>query len=1060
MNFSEKVDRLRNKAQEAQAANKIIDSLKKIELDNNENTSYRWIWELIQNAKDVTNSTGTVDILIDFDEHNRLIKFSHNGKLFSTQNIVFLIEQVSTKDREEIYKDKKKTTGKFGTGFLTTHLLSKKVNVSGYIQDDDDATYSFNIDIDRTSDKQSEIINSISESCSQLEKNAVEVGDKINEINFNTCFTYLLDECGIGVAKKGLNNLIMSIAYVFAFVPEINSITVNAKTFKSDYNQKIVREEQRGTQLEKGSVVAIENTINAKTEKIYIFVLSDDEEALLSIACEIIHDKKSNNIKKFSEKLPKLFCDFPLLGTENFSFPVVINCALFNPTEPRDGIHLTKKDVKDVNDNKACITRSIALYKKLLEYLSLKDYRCLYNLTKITTQEEKSWLDLDWFEENVTKVVKNDIIHCELINTLTNDKQPLVDEWCDPCILLPNYPNNQTVREAVWELSSKLFPEKLPTKEELHDWSDSLWDECKNLYVQNLIDVVEEAITLNSLAERVNGNVIQWLNNLYSLVYSKDLELYKSLNSEPRIILNQNGVFCKLKDLLLDNNIDEEYKTAGLLLDKLDVKSKLIDNAITLILKSNVDLSTYFFKDYISEMQSYLQNSETDNYEFLQRIACLKSAENKSQNQFLAIASLIYKQDNWNTIQVKQTSKYLIDYAINQLTEKICYSVSETIDIGRFSQKYFEDSQENAISWINQLTEYLCRYDSGALTDKYAVLPNQNYVFKKSSTLTPDSGDIDNVIKDAYKLAGVDIRETLLLIEVCYPLPEHNLDIYSIAEKITRYVEQHKNKLGANSKDEEITFNSLFSLLKTCPEKSTLQKAFKELISNLYWFYNDDTISENMHKVEKYEQMLSKYGISDMHALEGILQQADNNSSSNDYNISKEQLSVYGIKSEQDLFKLLNIIASENGGSIAIDELSGLSIDEVSNNFIHNSIRKKYSFDYYQQIMERAIKNVFEYLKKTQKYEISDSLEDWQETSYSPTVFLAKKDGLEIRIVVRPSDNDKIIFYYEQEVAAVDDTAYELWTDNGQGNTRMITLGDIIKTTGISVIPLKNLNPK
>jgi len=354
----------------------------------------------------------------------------------------------------------------------------------------------------------------------------------------------------------------------------------------------------------------------------------------------------------------------------------------------------------------------------------------------------------------------------------------------------------------------------------------------------------------------------------------------------------------------------------------------------------------------------------------------------------------------------------------------------------------------------------LCRNDSGALTDKYAVLPNQNYVFKKSSTLTPDSGDIDNIIKDAYKLAGVDIRETLLLIEVCYPLPEHNLDIYYIAEKITRYVEQHKNKLGVNSKDEEITFNSLFSLLKTCPEKSTLQKAFKELISNLYWFYNDDTISENMHKVEKYEKMLSKYGISDMQVLEGILQQANNNSSSNDYSISKEQLSVYGIKSEQDLFKLLNIIASENGGSIAIDELSGLSIDEVSNNFIHNSIRTKYSFDYYQQIIERAIKNVFKYLKKTRKYEISDSLEDWKETSYSPTVFLAKKDGLEIRIVVRPSDDDKIIFYYEQEVAAVDDTAYELWTDNGQGNTRMITLGDIIKTTGISVIPLKNLNPK
>ena len=689
MNFSEKVDRLRNRAQEAQAANKIIDSLKKIELDNNENTSYRWIWELIQNAKDVTNYTGTVDIFIDFDEHNRFLKFSHNGKLFSTQNIVFLIEQVSTKDREEIYKDKKKTTGKFGTGFLTTHLLSKKVNVSGYIQDDDEDTYSFNIDIDRSSDKQSEIINSISESCMQLEKNAVEVKNEISQINFNTCFTYLLDEYGIDIAKKGLNNLITSIAYVFAFVPELNSITINAKTFKLDYNQKIVREEQKETQLEKASVVAIKNTINDKTEHRYIFILSDDEEVPLSIACEIVQDHKAKYIKKFSEKLPRLFCDFPLLGTENLSFPVVINCASFNPTEPRDGIHLTKKDVKDVNENKSYIVRSVSLYKTLLEYLSLKDYRCLYNLTKITTQEEKSWLDLDWFEENVINVVKNGIIHCKLINTLTGEKQPLVDEWGDPCILLPNYLDNPTVRELVWKLSSKLFPEKLPTIEELHDWSESLWDECKNLYVQNLIGVVEAAAILSNLSEQISGDVIQWLNSLYLLLYSSNLELYKSLNGEPRIILNQNGIFCNLNDVLYDNNIEEEYKSAGLLLNGLDIKFKLIDKSVAATLKENVELKVYSFRDLEIELQSNLQNCESDEYKFLQRISRFSSVQNKSQKQFLDIAKIIYKQDNWELIHVNQISRRLVEQSITHLIDKICLDVSKTLNLKQFSDQFF-----------------------------------------------------------------------------------------------------------------------------------------------------------------------------------------------------------------------------------------------------------------------------------------------------------------------------------------------------------------------------------
>ena len=135
MEFSQKIRNLRNKAQETQAANKIIDMLTELKLKNDETTSYRWIWELIQNAKDVVNTSGMVDMIINFDEGNRTVEFKHNGKLFSTENIVFLIEQVSTKDRTITNEKNKKTTGKFGTGFLTTHLLSEKVRVSGYLQD-------------------------------------------------------------------------------------------------------------------------------------------------------------------------------------------------------------------------------------------------------------------------------------------------------------------------------------------------------------------------------------------------------------------------------------------------------------------------------------------------------------------------------------------------------------------------------------------------------------------------------------------------------------------------------------------------------------------------------------------------------------------------------------------------------------------------------------------------------------------------------------------------------------------------------------------------------------
>jgi hypothetical protein len=60
----------------------------------------RWVWELIQNAKDV-NIGGKVRVRVDtdLDGSDAHVTFNHNGGAFSAENIRFLIEQVSSKNR-------------------------------------------------------------------------------------------------------------------------------------------------------------------------------------------------------------------------------------------------------------------------------------------------------------------------------------------------------------------------------------------------------------------------------------------------------------------------------------------------------------------------------------------------------------------------------------------------------------------------------------------------------------------------------------------------------------------------------------------------------------------------------------------------------------------------------------------------------------------------------------------------------------------------------------------------------------------------------------------------
>lgn len=62
--------------------------------------------------------------------------------------------------------------------------------------------------------------------------------------------------------------------------------------------------------------------------------------------------------------MPKVFCEFPLLGTEEFSFPIIINSKLFEVERDRNAI----RDSNPVN--KELIKVAVSLYKELIDYCS------------------------------------------------------------------------------------------------------------------------------------------------------------------------------------------------------------------------------------------------------------------------------------------------------------------------------------------------------------------------------------------------------------------------------------------------------------------------------------------------------------------------------------------------------------------------------------------------------------------------------------------------------------------------------------------------------------------
>lgn len=59
---------------------------------------------------------------------DRLI-FSHNGNPFKVQDLLSIVNQYSTKPEKS--QSDEETTGKYGTGFMTTYIVSKKVSIQG-----------------------------------------------------------------------------------------------------------------------------------------------------------------------------------------------------------------------------------------------------------------------------------------------------------------------------------------------------------------------------------------------------------------------------------------------------------------------------------------------------------------------------------------------------------------------------------------------------------------------------------------------------------------------------------------------------------------------------------------------------------------------------------------------------------------------------------------------------------------------------------------------------------------------------------------------------------------
>ena len=259
----------------------------------------RWIWELLQNARDAgTDLDGELEIYVKLDA-NRVV-FSHNGSPFTIDQIMHLIYHGSTKVEDEA------AIGQYGSGFLTTHLLSPEIDISGALEDG----RTFNFRLKREFGSPEALTESMNGAVTAFE---ASLSDAAPSGTVATEFAYPLDDGAIEVAQAGIQALRECAPFIVVFNREFSGI-------RMEYLGEVAMFRKSGLTplmeigLELTEVIETSNS----TETVHSYLAAHGEKTSIAIPCA---DMNGARVCLPMGNVPRLFLGFPLIGTENFSFP-------------------------------------------------------------------------------------------------------------------------------------------------------------------------------------------------------------------------------------------------------------------------------------------------------------------------------------------------------------------------------------------------------------------------------------------------------------------------------------------------------------------------------------------------------------------------------------------------------------------------------------------------------------------------------------------------------------------------------------------------------------------
>lgn len=497
-------------------------------------SSNRAVWELVQNACDLTSDC---EVVIDYRSG---FSFTHNGKPFTTKSFISLIKQVSGKYGEE---SELPEVGKYGTGFLTTHTFGRKFLINSIL--DANGTF-FEISdflIDRSPKEWRPLCENIrtqKESVYQL----ISMGRILTDPEIKTTFTFLpeTDQEREYIAESGrdLEDYIPIVLTINDRLRKVRVITGDSETsFERTEKEKV--ENDKGIELYKTTV-----SKNGDTKILYSLI---EEESQIEVILPINQNLETF---QFSDRVARLFLYYPLIGSEDFGINFVINCNQFLPTEPRDGVHLksNRDQVKEQEeDNRKILEKASGMIFDFLKsnVLNVSDPLLF---ARINFRRDSENALLNTYFENLQSTWVEEFKSLPLVQTSGGFKAVReVGFFADELLSKPEY------FDAIHTLVSGFYTE-IPLKEKISMWSR---------FAMEWGDTATTFIGHGDLVKKIAGGQLfsfdkDCLADYYRCLIEDDKVHFFS---EYPLLPNLDGKFGLVSLLLVPENLTRELIETG-----------------------------------------------------------------------------------------------------------------------------------------------------------------------------------------------------------------------------------------------------------------------------------------------------------------------------------------------------------------------------------------------------------------------------------------------------------------------------------------------------------------